>query len=294
MDVEIKWLKDFVAIAQTRNFSKAAQVRHVTQPAFSRRIQQLEQHLGCKLINRRYQPIKLTEQGELVFESATRILDELNRLPNLINPSHQSKVSFAATHTLSLGVFPTVAQQLNLLTNPVEADLNVADADDCVSLLTQRQCDLLLAFHDPLLDNFHDFSILLGKVPLVPVCRPDSYGNPVYNLEGKSRSIPYLAYKQNIYLGRVVSELLNKTHLSHAVNKKFEAPMADSLKMMAKKGLGVAWIPLFSVEHELQTQQLVLAGGEAWQPELEVRLYKHSKNARLPEGLWELMEQLSI
>ncbi|WP_163468518.1 LysR family transcriptional regulator, partial [Klebsiella michiganensis] len=40
--VETKWLEDFVSLAETRSFSRSAQLRHVTQPAFSRRIQALE------------------------------------------------------------------------------------------------------------------------------------------------------------------------------------------------------------------------------------------------------------
>ncbi|MCP4988715.1 MAG: LysR family transcriptional regulator [Colwellia sp.] len=52
MNIETKWLKDFVVLAQTRNFSKAADLRHVSQPAFSRRIKALEAKLNCKLVNR--------------------------------------------------------------------------------------------------------------------------------------------------------------------------------------------------------------------------------------------------
>ena len=40
--METKWLEDFVSLAETRSFSRSAQLRHVTQPAFSRRIQSLE------------------------------------------------------------------------------------------------------------------------------------------------------------------------------------------------------------------------------------------------------------
>ncbi|NWM05812.1 LysR family transcriptional regulator, partial [Klebsiella quasipneumoniae] len=47
--MEIKWLEDFLALANTLNFSKAADERHVTQSAFSRRIKQLEAWLGTTL-----------------------------------------------------------------------------------------------------------------------------------------------------------------------------------------------------------------------------------------------------
>ena len=50
--MEVKWLEDFVALATTLNFSRAAEERHVTQSAFSRRIRQLETWLGTTLIDR--------------------------------------------------------------------------------------------------------------------------------------------------------------------------------------------------------------------------------------------------
>ena len=50
--METKWLEDFVSLAETRSFSRSAQVRHVTQPAFSRRIQALEAWTGIDLIDR--------------------------------------------------------------------------------------------------------------------------------------------------------------------------------------------------------------------------------------------------
>ncbi|WP_308723805.1 LysR family transcriptional regulator, partial [Metapseudomonas otitidis] len=49
MNLETKWLEDFVALANTRSFSQAAERRFVTQPAFSRRIRSLEAALGLTL-----------------------------------------------------------------------------------------------------------------------------------------------------------------------------------------------------------------------------------------------------
>ena len=60
MNLESKWLEDFVALATTRSFSQAAQKRFVTQPAFSRRIRSLENMLGLTLVNRACTSIELT------------------------------------------------------------------------------------------------------------------------------------------------------------------------------------------------------------------------------------------
>ena len=54
--METKWLEDFVSLAETRSFSRSAQLRHVTQPAFSRRIQSLEAWAGSDLVDRSSTP----------------------------------------------------------------------------------------------------------------------------------------------------------------------------------------------------------------------------------------------
>ena len=58
--METKWLEDFVSLAETRSFSRSAQLRHVTQPAFSRRIQALEAWAGTDLVDRSSYPTRLT------------------------------------------------------------------------------------------------------------------------------------------------------------------------------------------------------------------------------------------
>ena len=68
--MELKWLEDFISLAETRSFSRSAELRHVTQPAFSRRIQSLEAWLGNELIDRSSYPTRLTPAGEVFYEQA--------------------------------------------------------------------------------------------------------------------------------------------------------------------------------------------------------------------------------
>ena len=54
--MQLKWLEDFVALAQERSFTRAAELRHVTHPAFGRRIRALESWVGTPLIEREAGP----------------------------------------------------------------------------------------------------------------------------------------------------------------------------------------------------------------------------------------------
>ncbi|RZI92009.1 MAG: LysR family transcriptional regulator, partial [Variovorax sp.] len=68
--METKWLEDFVSLAETRSFSRSAQLRHVTQPAFSRRIQALEGWAGTDLVDRTSYPTRLTPAGQTLYTQA--------------------------------------------------------------------------------------------------------------------------------------------------------------------------------------------------------------------------------
>ena len=75
--METKWLEDFVSLAETRSFSRSAQLRHVTQPAFSRRIQSLEAWAGTDLVDRSSYPTRLTAAGQVLYEQSLDMLQAL-------------------------------------------------------------------------------------------------------------------------------------------------------------------------------------------------------------------------
>jgi len=82
--METKWLEDFVSLAETRSFSRSAQLRHVTQPAFSRRIQSLEAWAGAELIDRSAYPTQLTPAGQILYGQALGLLQALQNTRTLL------------------------------------------------------------------------------------------------------------------------------------------------------------------------------------------------------------------
>jgi len=107
--MEIKWLEDFVSLAETRSFSRSAGQRHVTQPAFSRRIQALEAWLGAELIDRSAYPTRLTEAGNIFHAQALTMLNQAREARTLLRGQSSSgamTIKFAVPHTLSLTFFP--------------------------------------------------------------------------------------------------------------------------------------------------------------------------------------------
>ncbi|MCX5388250.1 LysR family transcriptional regulator [Streptomyces sp. NBC_00083] len=77
---ELRRLRSFLAVAEERNFTRAAERLHIAQPALSRQIRQLEQELGVRLLDRTTHAVEPTEAGRLLMERGTELCAEADRL----------------------------------------------------------------------------------------------------------------------------------------------------------------------------------------------------------------------
>jgi len=75
--MEIRWLEDFITLARTRHFSRAAETQNVTQPTFSRRIKLLEEEMGVTLVDRQTLPLTLTPAGEEFLRLCEQITERV-------------------------------------------------------------------------------------------------------------------------------------------------------------------------------------------------------------------------
>src|SRR3954469_3771624 len=124
--MELKWLEDFVSLARTGSFSRSAEERHLTQPAFSRRVRALESWLGVALVDRSTYPTTLTQAGRAFRETAEEAVRMLHgsraALQASSRPSHRT-VAVAALHTLALTFFPRWLRRIEALTGPLDSRL---------------------------------------------------------------------------------------------------------------------------------------------------------------------------
>lgn len=295
MNLESKWLEDFMALAVTRSFSQAAQRRFVTQPAFSRRIRSLEGALGLTLVNRSRTPVELTAAGQLFLVTARTVVDQLSevlRHMHHLEGGQGEVMQVAAAHSLALGFFPRWIAQLRNDGLNIATRLVATNVGEAVHALREGGCDLMLAFYDPdaalQMDAEIFPSLHLGATEMLPVCAADAEGRPLFALDG-SASVPLLAYSTGAFLGRSVNLLLRQRALRFTT--VYETAMADSLKGMALEGLGIAWVPRLSITAELARGELVVCGDASWHVPLEIRLYRCSlvrkANVRL---LWRKLE----
>ncbi|MFD2189916.1 LysR substrate-binding domain-containing protein [Pistricoccus aurantiacus] len=298
MNLETKWLEDFVALANTRSFSASARQRHVTQPAFSRRIRSLEQAIGTTLVDRSTTPIGLTSEGQIFLVTARNLVEQLNEcLGHLRGLAMANEaLDIVAAHSLALAFYPPWISRLQKGIGELPTRLVAMNVGDAIHVLREGNCDLMLGYYDPYAtmqldaEVFPSFSI--GQVKMFPVSPPDAQGNPRFTLEGED-SIPFLAYTQGAFLGRSVRMLLKNDPLRLRLRTVYETAMAEGLKGMVLQGMGMAWIPDFCIREELANGKLVRAGGEQWDIPLEIRLYRCSLVHKPGvEKLWRQMMKL--
>lgn len=265
--MDIKWLEDFVSLADTRNFSRSAQLRHVTQPAFSRRIQALEAWAGSDLIDRTSHPPSLTAAGQTLYRQALDLLQSLQSTRAMLrgqSASSREVVDFAVSHSLAFTFFPRWLMSLRRKAGPVKTRIFALNAHDATMSLAEGHCDLLIAFFHPAhpfqLDRQRYETIVLGSELISPWSKPGPNGEALYALPGRSgRPLPYLGYNKGAYLGLLVDLLIRQSPTSLHLDRVYETDMAEGLKAMALEGHGIAFLPEGTVRNEVADGRLVRA-----------------------------------
>ena len=304
--METKWLEDFVSLAETRSFSRSAQLRHVTQPAFSRRIQALEAWAGTDLVDRSSYPTRLTPAGKTMYDQALEMLQSLQSTRTMLR-SHVSAgkgmVGFAVPHTLAFTFFPAWVSALHEQFGPFKSRLIALNVHDAVMRLVEGGCDLLIAYHhssQPLQLDANKYEMVsLGQELLAPYSKPDAQGRPLYALPGTAgQPLPFLGYAPGAYLGRVTELILKDAGIPIHLDRVYETDMAEGLKAMALEGHGVAFLPYSAVKKELRSRKLLSAAppdAQDLQMVMEVRAYREKPSRKEPakglaQSLWTYLQ----
>jgi DNA-binding transcriptional LysR family regulator len=243
--MQLKWLEDFIAVAKTENISRAAELRHVTQPGFSRRIQALERWFGARLIDRGTYPITLTPAGTAFHQIAERILRDVYDVRQkfrLEQKNPEAIVRLSMPHALAVYFFPLWWRNITA-GKPLIARVLADDFKDCVTSLVQRRSDLLLCYYHEGIEQDANLQHLpfhrVAEDRLIPVCAPDPNGSPLYPISpGSEAAIPLLSYTSDALLGQVVATLLHRQAATVAL--RYESTLVEALRAAALIGNGVA------------------------------------------------------
>jgi len=296
--MELYWLQDFLALVRTGSFSRAAAERHVTQSTFSRRIQALEDWVGAPLFDRGARPVELTSAGQQMLPIAVGSVEPLLDFRASIRAKEADAaptVTFLMPTACSAGFFPALLARLNREIGPLIGRGAVKPIDEVADLYAAGEADLALSYRHPTLARPAGFDSLdaieIADEPMIPVCAPQRRGSSGYELPvAPGTALVYLPYGRSSYIGRAVDDEVARRVAAVQVQNLFEDPLIFILKELALQGMGVAWLPLSTIERNLADGSLAHIGGGDWDIAMTVELLRRKKP--LPpaaEAVWALL-----
>ncbi|WP_416424987.1 LysR substrate-binding domain-containing protein [Pseudomonas sp. App30] len=276
--MELLWLEDFNALVESENFSRAAELRHVTQPAFSRRIRALESWVGVELFERTPQGATLTAAGRSMLDNArelTRRLYQMRADVQQVAGKASRTLHFAATHSLSFTFFPAWIRAMEQGAPLEGISLHSDNMAACEQLLLSGEVQFLICHQHPGVPPRFDSSLFESKVigsdALLALQSPE--------LDTIER-LPFLAYTAESGLGRIVASHLH-AHPGHPrLDTVFSSHLAAVLLSMALQAKGVAWLPESLAASEVAAGRLVAAGHGLQAIAAQIRVFR----PRMPLG----------
>ncbi len=287
MNIDTKWLADFLSLAELQNFSRAAQARHITQPAFGRHIRALEAEVGKALVDRSTNPVSLTAEGQQFRSVARAILNQLNEGVAAIQQREKTfdnPVRIAAPHSLAHPVLLSLVNQLERAL-AINFSVDILRVDLAVEALSEGECDLLLGFENLSLMKkpFQNLRIGQGNYLLVKAANSefDPFRSPT----------PIIQYSSDSYSQRLLAYYQRELPTLHTY-PVFESSMCQLHKEMVLMERGIAWIPDIQIQADLDAGKLACLAPERCKLPFQIYFYRNQGPLNAgAEAVWSLLQR---
>jgi DNA-binding transcriptional LysR family regulator len=300
-NVDIRWLQDFLTVAETGSFTRAAQLRNLSQAAFSRRIKSLEGWLGAALVDRTSFPTRLTPDGELFRERAAEIVAQvLETRMSLAGTmvARRNQVRIALPHSLLTGRLPAWwAAWSKKAGLGVLWSVESGNVHEIVPSLVTGNIDLVICYetvHAPIIlpaDRYDHIKV--GKELLAPYASVTSLKQQRTGLPGrKGAPAPLLMYSKNAIFAREVDAIIERAPQKLVGRVILETETAEALQAMAAAGHGVAWLPE-CVALRAASGVLERVDSGDWSTSLGIAAYRDKqRSSAAVERLWDLLSSV--
>jgi len=290
--MDTKWFEDLIAVASTGSLALGARKRHVTQPAFGRRIRALEAWAGMPLVDRSRRPIQLTEAGHKLVAQAQDTLQELEDVrTELFNTNQPDKVLRLATgRTLARSLVADWLQMIRRSVSPEQIRVSTGGLSETLLWLEQARADLLVAYHHPSIAQRPQGKGFLQKTlaqdKLVPVMKRRVEPRTP-SQRRTAATLPFLAYEPSLALGGLVQDHLARCPCPVRLEKVLECDSADALLEYTIKGMGVCWLPWSLAAPACRQGLLEVRWDRSMEIPFEVRLVRLRRRlSDLAEKVW--------
>lgn len=254
--VTFRQLRVFTEVAKHLSFSRAAEALHLTPPAVTMQVKELESHVGLPLFERQGRQVQLTMGGEYFLVYAKRLLSTLKDADNVM-----ARFKRVETGVLTIGLLSTAGYFLPALLARFQAehpgvDVRLDVTRDLTKLLDRlhsNEIDLAVMGRPP--REYAMRSEPFAGHPMVFVCPP---GHPLLGVGHPPLDAlvhhPLVARELGSEVRQALDNFLRDKRLAPRI--AMEIPSNETIKAAVMAGLGVGFISLHAVSAELRGGQL--------------------------------------
>lgn len=288
--MEVKWLQDFMCLANTGSFSQAAKERFVTQSTFSRRIRALEHWLGTPLVDRSTHPVSLTDSGTRFVAAAEQMIRLAYKIRDDFDPKtieSYNQLTFSVATNLAVRFFPRWLRAVEPETGPIRAWVrtDISGVHSHFDMLSSQASDLLIHYGKSIdalaMDSNRYSGMEIGRDTLYPVCRPELRKSlPVEFPGDPDHPIPYVSPWPTSMIANVISEWQLRSKSTVYLEKKFQSSILGATHGLVMERFGMAWLPESMIHDELKSGALVALGEPKHRIPLSISLYRSLSNTK--------------
>lgn len=247
-------LKAFLLVAETGSFSLAAQKLHLTQPAVSKRVAQLEEQLNVTLFDRIGRTINTTEAGEALLPHARAVQLELQAAEQSVRDlagEVRGRLRLATSHHIGLHRLPPVLSYFSKTFPAVQLDIDFMDSEQAYDLTLRGEVELAVVTLAPTpVSNIITHTIWADPLDFMVQSGHELTRQASMDLKELSRH-PAILPGLNTYTGQIVKHLFDRRglpmHIAIATN------YLETIRMMASVGLGWTVLPRSMLDASLAT-----------------------------------------
>ena len=253
-------LQVFHTVARLLSFTKAAETLHMTQPAVTFQVRQLEEHFNTRLFDRTHNRISLTDAGRRVYEYADRIFEQYNEMENAVREMTgeiSGTVLIGASTTIAEYMLPALLGNFKKKYPDVNVHLKVSNSDGIVSMVENNDIDLGVVE-----------APVMNKNLVVEECRKDRLVAivPPQHALASQETVEMKDLLENAYIAReegsgtreVIHEYLTQLGMQTSdVHVSMELGSPEAIKGAVEAGMGISIVSEVTIHKELQLGSLV-------------------------------------
>lgn len=246
----------FCDIVACRSFSKAAEMRKISQPAATQIIQQLEEHLGVSLFDRTVRPPELTPAGQLYYEKCRDLLEMYRSIEDAVRRLGDKvvgRVRVASIYSVGLLQMAEYVRRFEKLFPEVDVRLDYVHPDEVYARVRRDEADLGIVSYPAAGD---DITVIPWvDQPMVVVVKPGTAlaAHDRATLE-VLRGMDFVAFTPDLKIRKEIDRLLKKNNVPVKVTHQFDN--VENIKRAVEIGAGVAILPLPTIRRELEIGSL--------------------------------------